>query len=117
MDFESCLNCLHPYDRSSGQCPLCGSDPEGLGAEPVFDHTTRSAIQRLGGLYGGILEGPAGALVLWCAQGVCLVNDTVGLAWQTKTTARLDDVSVRSDRLLLTIRGHRVALGLQDGLE
>ena len=117
MDFESCINCLNLYDSTQERCPLCGSDEEGKGAQPTFDHTTRSAIQRLGGLYGGILEGPAGEHVLWCARGVCLVNEVVGLAWQAKTAGTLDDVSVGTDRLRLTIKGHRVSLGLQDGLE
>lgn len=117
MDYESCINCLNLYDSATERCPVCGADEDGRGAEPVFDHTTRSAIQRLGGLYGGILEGPAGEHVLWCAHGVCLVNEVVGLAWQAKTTAPLDDVSVGEDRLRLTIQGHRVVLGLQDGLE
>ena len=117
MDFESCINCLNLYDSAQERCPLCGSDEQGKGAQPTFDHTTRSAIQRLGGLYGGILEGPSGEHVLWCARGVCLVNEVVGLAWQTKTTAPLDDVSVGKDRLQLTIKGYKLALGLHDGQE
>lgn len=117
MNYESCANCLNLYDPGQKRCPVCGSDDEGRGAEPTFDHTTRSAIQRLGGLFGGILEGPSGAHVLWCARGVCLVNEIVGLAWQTKTAGQLDDVSVRADHLRLSIRGHNVDLGLTDGLE
>ena len=117
MDFESCINCLNLYDSSTERCPICGSDIEGRGAKPAFDHTTRSAIQRLGGIYGGILEGPDGAHVLWCAHGVCLVNSVVGLAWQTKTTSQLEDVSVKASSLELTVMGHRVSLGLEDGHE
>ena len=117
MDFESCINCLNLFDNSQEHCPVCGSDEDGKGASPQFDHTTRSAIQRLGGLYGGILEGPDGAHILWCAQGVCLVNSVVGLAWQTKTTSQLQDVSIGTDQLLLTVQGFKVSLGMQDGLE
>ena len=73
MELTTCPNCLG-LTAGSDACPICGADAEGLGAEVDFDAATRTAIQGLGGLFGGILETDEGDHVLWCSRGVCLVH-------------------------------------------
>ncbi len=97
---------------------MCGADAEGEGAEVQFDAETRSAIMRLGGLFGGILDGPNGARLLWCSRGVCLVEDHIGLAWRADAYGQVTDVSIgREEVLVTTAGGARTALSLEDGSE
>lgn len=115
MELLRCPNCQACYGDVQDACPGCDADHEGHGARVEFDGTTRKALQRLGGLYGGILEQDDGSFLLWCELGVCLYTDEAGCVWQVKTVSRVDDVSVRSGFVRVqTSGGHRV-LDFADG--
>ncbi len=116
MSFVTCPNCLAGYGAVQGECPTCGADVHGDGARVEFDRATRTAIQRLGGIFGGLLETPEGLLV-WCSRGVCLVREEVGLAWHARTVGQVEDVRVGAEEVLLTVGGRRAELDLVDGSE
>jgi len=118
MEFLTCPNCLTVYGDVQSSCPACEADAEGEGARVTFDGATRTVIQGLGGLFGGILDGPApGLQVLWCSRGVALVTDDIGLAWRARIAGSVDDVRVDAEEVIVTAGGTRTALSLEDGSE
>ncbi|HED65667.1 MAG TPA: hypothetical protein ENJ09_08950 [Planctomycetes bacterium] len=118
MSFSVCPNCLGLHTSSEPRCPICGADEEGLRAEHPFGAETRSAIQELGGLFGGILDGPeADTMVLWCSHGVVLVDRGVGLRWRARVSTRIGDVRVRRDVIELVFPGAVIRLDPSDGSE
>jgi len=116
MSLETCPNCLSVYSAIQGECAHCGADGTGRGAEVEFDTTARSAIQALGGLYGGILRGGVELHVLWCARGVCAFDEGAGLLWRSDL-GPVEDVSLRDEWVALRVRGKDVVLSLSDGSE
>jgi len=115
VELIRCPNCALVYGDVQDDCPTCGADSSGEGAEIEFDGATRAAIVGLGGLYGGILEAPGDAHLLWCERGVCLV-DATGLAWKSRVSARVEAVVfVGGDGVRVTTGRGEVVLGLQDG--
>ena len=117
MELKSCSNCLAVYGDIQDECPMCGADHDGDGAQIALDSATRTAIQRFGGIYGGILEGPGGSHVLWCSRGVCLIEDRIGLAWGANAFGQVDDVSVGDEEIVVTAGGERRAFLVVDGSE
>ena len=115
MDLCTCRNCLSVYGTAQTECPLCGADESGHGAEVEFDGEARSAVARLGGLYAAILPAPESSFVLWCARGVCRFDETVGLAWSADVPGRVDDVSLSDDTVRVVTGGLSLLFGLDDG--
>ena len=117
MELRSCRNCLSVFGDAQSECPLCGADEGGLGAEVEFDGEARSAVARLGGLYAAILPAPPSSFVLWCARGVCRLDETVGLAWSAEVAGRVEDVRIADGRVHVDGGGRSLTLSLADGEE
>lgn len=115
VELISCPNCLAVYGDVQGECPSCGADGHGEGAEHEFDGTTRAAIASLGGLYGGILECGPGVHLLWCEAGVCRVDELTGLVWKARVGRRVDALSHDEVSVRITSGGREVVLDLADG--
>ena len=118
MELVACKNCLHVYGDVQDECPVCGADDMGNGAEVELDGTTRMAVQSLGGVYGGILPGmQAGAHLLWCESGVVLYEEERGFVWKARLHGRVDEVSPGVDGVVVTVGRSEVRLDLEDGTE
>ena len=115
MELRTCPNCSSVYADVQDACPLCEADPEGRGGRLELDTTTRAAVARLGGLFGGILEAGEGLHVLWCAHGTCAVSDEAGLLWRRDARARVENVSVEEDLVRVEAGGDHQRLRLADG--
>lgn len=115
MELVTCPNCLAVYGDVQTECSLCGADPQGEGAELEFDSGTRAAIAGIGGLYGGILAAGAGTHLLWCARGVCRVDDEIGLVWATRTRALLESVNLEGEIVRLSTARGVARIDLADG--
>lgn len=117
MDLFTCPNCNSVYSDVQDSCPACEADRDGRGGRLELDTTSRSAVARLGGLFGGILDAGAETHVLWCARGVCAVSAEVGLVWSRKTRSRVEDVRLVADAVVVTAGGGERRLRLADGEE
>lgn len=116
MELVSCKNCCAVYGDVQDECPTCGADALGHGAEVELDGATRNAVRSLGGTYGGILAGPQpGAHYLWCESGVCLYEEERGLVWKAELWSRIDDVSPRKQTVRVKIGRIEVLLDPEDG--
>ena len=104
------------YGDVQEECPHCRADHEGEGPDVEFDGMTRTAIQALGGVYGGILEAPEGRHLIWCERGVCLYDELAGLMWNSRVRGGVDGVDVRADHAVVSTGSHRIPIGLGDGL-
>jgi hypothetical protein len=115
MELVNCPNCFTVYAEVQDACPNCDADADGAGGRVQLDSAARTVVARLGGLFGGILEAGDGAHLFWCARGVCLWSEEVGLVWHRATAGRVEDVAVRPDGVRVST-GRRVAvLSLADG--
>ena len=122
MELVTCANCRSVYGDLQDECPHCGADHSGEGAEVEFDGATRTAIASLGGVFGGILSGPylagtGSTHALWCARGVCLYSETCGLLWFTAVRGKVEELSVRQETLEVIASGRSVTLLAEDGSE
>ena len=117
MEICTCRNCLSVFGTAQTECPLCGADEEGEGAEVELDGEARSAIARLGGLYASILPGPGASHLLWCTRGVGRFDEAVGLAWAVQAPGPVEDVSLAGDRVRMVCAGRSIELALADGEE
>ena len=116
MELVRCPNCMAVYGDVQDECPHCRADRDGEGPDVEFDGTTRTAIQALGGVFGGILEAPEGRHLVWCERGVILFDDQAGLMWNSRVRGGVDGVTVRSDHAVVTTGHYRIPIGLEDGL-
>jgi hypothetical protein len=117
MELVRCPNCLAVYGDVQENCPTCHADHSGQGAEIEFDAEVRSALNSLGGIYGGILEGPPGPWVLWCERGICLVEAAGFLLWKTRIQNKVENVVLEHDRVRITTPLGEVHLDLAEGYE
>lgn len=115
MEFLVCPNCRSGYGDIQARCPNCGADHEGGGAEIEFDVTTRAAIGRLGGVFGGILEAGPGRHLVWCRRGVCRVNEETGLVWETAVAGAVDTLVHAGERVRIGTRRGDVWVDFEDG--
>ncbi len=117
MQLIRCPNCLSVYGDVQSACPACDADPEGVGAEVELDVTTRTAIARLGGVYGGILEAPGGRHLIWCETGVCLVENETGFRWHANLREQVDGLSFDEEAIRAETKSGDVLLGWEDGAQ
>ena len=107
----TCPNCLTVFVDVHELCPCCDADREGEGACLPIEGATRSAVYRLGGLHGGILEVGDGRSLLWCERGVCLHSDEIGHVWDRMLSGRADEV--RFDETCVHVRVGAAQLSLE----
>ncbi len=117
MELVRCPNCLSVYGDVQDSCPNCSADHSGQGAEIEFDSQIRAALTNLGGIYGGILEGPPGPWVLWCEKGVCLVDPEGYFLWKARVHGKVDNVVLKDKAVHVTTSGGEVRLDRQEGFE
>ena len=115
MELLSCPNCLSVYGDVQDECPTCEARHDGSGAALELDGATRTVISSLGGVYGGIVPCPGEAHLIWCSRGVCLFESATGLRWKAAVRGQVEDVSVRSEDVLVRANGALTALHLEDG--
>ena len=117
MELVRCPNCLSVYGDVQETCPNCSADHAGQGAEVEFDGEIRAALSSLGGIYGGILEGPPQPWLLWCERGVCLVDPVGFLLWKARVHAKVDNVVLEEDHVRVTTASGVVRLDRAEGFE
>ena len=115
MELHTCPNCTTVYGDANEICPNCDADHGGDGGRVELDVTARAAVARLGGLYGGILEGDAGDYVLWCGHGVCLYSDEAGLLWERSIGSRVDGVRLQADQVSVSCGAFELVYDRRDG--
>ncbi len=115
MELIRCPNCLSVYGDLQDECPQCEADSAGEGGRIEFDGTARSAIASLGGVYGGILDGPGEQVLLWCEHGVCLYDPMAGLVWKSAGVGKVENVALATDVVRVQARGREIELDLADG--
>jgi len=111
----TCANCLSVFADVHELCPCCDADREGEGARLPIEGATRSAVRRLGGLHGGILDVGGGRSLLWCERGVCLHSDEIGHVWDRAVSGRADEVRFGESRVHLRVGAAQLSLELATG--
>ena len=114
MELLTCPNCTTVYGDANDVCPNCDADSSGDGGRLELDVTSRAAVARLGGLFGGILE-DGSDYVLWCGRGICLVSDEAGLLWERGIDGRVDGVRVTESSVLVSCGPFELVFDRTDG--